>query len=227
MKHHLLTGLFTALFTVTAAGQTNRFDIGVQGSPSVSLLWGNSYAKKYSKPTVGFSAGITFRYNLPKYLSVGTDITFEREGNLTKSDATDSEGNVIGEIVATIRLDYLTIPVLAKFSIGNKIKFFFNAGPHFGYLIAASAAWDVPSQFSSVPPITDQTDNFKRFDIGLTTGLGLTVPVTSKFLISAEVRNNLGLYNISNYPVADGGTIQTNSTHLLIGAAYLLGQRKE
>ena len=71
----------------------------------------------------------------------------------------------------------------------------------------------------------DDTDNYERFDVGLVTGFGTQIPIKEKLLLTFEIRNNLGLYNTSEVPVSNDGTIKTNSTNLLIGFAYRIGTR--
>jgi len=70
----------------------------------------------------------------------------------------------------------------------------------------------------------DNTDNFERLDFGIATGLGVNFPIRNNIFMSLEVRNNLGLSNISSLPVGNDGKIKTNSTNLLIGIAYKFGE---
>ena len=115
------------------------------------------------------------------------------------------------------------MPLLVRASIGKKIKYFFEAGTFFGYLIKQT---DISEATKYLPKTTtDNTSGDKRFDTGVTAGFGLTIPIKDKFLISCEIRNNFGLYNVGMYVINDG-TIKTNSTNLLISFAYKLGIRQ-
>jgi hypothetical protein len=218
----LFFGLFLLTVLGTTYGQTNKFDVGVEGSPSLIFLRGNDIIDNLHKPTIGFSGGLFFQYNFKKVVSLRTNIAFERKGSVLSSQTTDINGNPLGEITTNTNFDYLTLPILVRATFGKKVQFFVNAGPYFGYLIKQTFV----SKGDNIPTTTsDNTSLDKRFDTGISTGLGLSVPIKTKFAFSFEVRNNLGLYNVSAVPFANNGTIKTNSTNFLLGFTYKLGQR--
>ena len=97
-----------------------------------------------------------------------------------------------------------------------------NVGPYFAYLIKAT---DVSKGDNITTSTFDHTPYLKRFDTGISTGFGFSIPIKTRFCISFEVRNNLGLYNISAIPVIDNGSIKTNSTNFLFGFTYKLKQK--
>jgi hypothetical protein len=219
-----ITILVAALTIWTSVnGQINKFEIGLEGGPSLTSLRGNDILEDYNNPTIGYSGGVTFQYNFPKLVSIKTNITYERKGAVAKLNAIDINGNIIGEIKNHSHLDYLTIPVVARLNFGNKLNFFVNFGPYIGYLIKHAS---VIEAFNEFPGSTiNNTDDFKRFDVGLTGGLGCGLPVKNNFNMTIEIRHNFGLYNTSALPVVNDGKIMTNSTNLLIGVAYLFGTK--
>jgi hypothetical protein len=218
----LCLGLLFLTIGETSFGQTNKFDIGVEGSPTLTFLRGNAFIDKYHKSTMGFTGGLSFQYNFKKIISLRTNIAFERKGSVLTSQTTDIIGNPLGEITTNTNFDYLTFPILVRATFGKKIQYFVNAGPYFGYLIKQTFV----SKRDNIPPIiSDNTSLDKRFDTGISTGLGFSVPIKTKFAFSFEVRNNIGLYNVSAVPVANNGTIKTNSTNFLFGFTYKIGQR--
>lgn len=217
----LTIGLFL-LSTGIVYGQTNRFDLGIEGSPSLTFLRGNDFIDNNHKPTIGFSGGLFFQFNFKNVISLRTNIAYERKGSVLTSQATDINGNSLGEITTHTNFDYLTFPILIRATFGKKIKYFANVGPYFGYLIKQTFA----SEGDNIPTTTsDNTSLDKRFDTGISTGIGLSVPIKTKFAVSFEIRNNLGLYNVSAVPIANNGSIKTNSTNFLFGFTYKLGQR--
>ena len=95
----------------------------LQSQRSVKLFLKNfPILEKFNDPTIGFSCGLTFQYNFPKLISIRTNIAFERKGAIAKNQAIDEFGNQIGEVTIHTNFDYLTIPLLAKLTFGNKIK---------------------------------------------------------------------------------------------------------
>lgn len=217
----LLAGLLFLTFWGTTCGQTNKFDIGVEGSPSLIFLRGNIIAN-LGKPTIGFSGGLFFQYNFKRVVSLRTNIAFERKGSVLTYEITNINGNSLGKVTTNTNFDYLILPILVRATFGKRVQFFVNAGPYFGYLIKQTFV----TKGDNIPTTTnDNTSLNKRFDTGISTGLGLSVPIKTKFLFSFEVRNNLGLYNVRAVSVGNNGTVKTNSTNFLLGFTYKLGQR--
>lgn len=218
----LFLGLIFLTCFNTLYGQTNKFDLGVEGGPSLIFLRGNSTIDNFHKPTMGFSGALFYQFNFKKVFSLRTSLGFERKGSELTTQPTDIFGNPVGEIATNTNFNYLTLPILVRATFGKKVQYFVNAGPYFGYLINqtfASKGYIIPTQTSENKTLD------KHFDTGISTGIGLSVPVKQKFALSFEVRNNLGLNNVSAVPLADNGTIKTNSTNFIFGFNYKLGQR--
>jgi hypothetical protein len=218
--------LFFALFLFTVAetmhGQTNTFDIGIEGSPSLIFLRGNPGTNNVQKPTIGFSSGIFAQFNFNRFLSLRTNIAYERKGTTYNFTIIDNNGEFFDKLTINSNFDYLTFPILLRGTFGKKVQFFVNAGPYFGRLMkqTSEGKGDVVS-FTT----RSYTSSYKRIDTGLSTGIGFSVPIKTKFAISFEVRNNLGLNNVSALPILNNGTIKTNSTNFLLGLTYKLGQQ--
>ena len=208
-------------FCLSTHAQTNKFDVGIEGGPSLILLYGNDILKNH-KPTLGASSGLFFQFNFKKCISLRTNLAFERKGSVLSSQLNDMNGDPIGEVTTNTNFDYLTLPILVRATFGQKAHLFVNMGPYFGYLIKQSSV----SEGDYILPVSsDNTSYYSRFDAGLTAGIGFSIPIRKQFLFSFEVRNNLGLYNVSNLEVINDGTIKTNSTNFLLGLSYKLGQR--
>lgn len=217
----LLIGLLL-LLVGTAYGQTSKFEVGIEAGPSIMTLRGNAYIDSLNKATTRPSGGLSLQYNFSKNLSLRTNIAFERKGSEATGQELDANGDSIGVENAQVNYDYLTMPVLARATFGKKVKYFANAGPYFGYLLKQNMV----IKSDNHPTRTEgDTSLSKRYDIGVSTGLGISVPFLSNISLSFEVRNNLGLINTSAVEVYDDGTIKTNSTNFLIGISYKFGQR--
>jgi opacity protein-like surface antigen len=230
MKTHLLICSFISVLTLTAIGQTNRFEVGVESGPSVVFFWGDGSPDYYGNPTIGVSSGLVFSYNFPKYLALGTNISFERKGNLFNRNVTEPDGSV--RITRHLnKNDYLVVPLLARFTIGKRVKLFVNIGPYLGYLMKHTAKMNIEftaasGEHYSFENIYSSTENFSRFDIGLTTGLGVGIPIKDLVVISLEARNNTGFYDVKGAP-SPNEIVRTNSTNFLLGITYQFGKRAE
>ena len=50
-------------YSIVSFGQTNKFDFGLEGGPSMTLLRGNDIIEDFNDPIIGFLGGLTFQYN--------------------------------------------------------------------------------------------------------------------------------------------------------------------
>lgn len=224
------------LVSTLVFGQEKRFEVGVEGGLSRTSLWGNELLNKgFNKLTIGYSGGLAFQYNVSKTFSIRSGVGYDLKGNSSKSYLyPDISGNDIGKYRARSNFHYLTVPILGKFTIGKKGQFFINVGPYIGYLLKHNFILKVNvfeefedeygKRFAEKSSVID---NLKRLDFSLTTGLGVALPVNDQLSLSLELRNNLGLYDISTLPVYNDGTIKTNSTNLLVGLSYCFGNNRE
>ena len=218
----LFIGLFL-LSTVIVFGQAKQFEFGIEGSPSQISLRGNEIIDNKHKSKLGFSGGVFFQFNYNKFLSLRTNLAYERKGSKTEAWTSDVNNDDEYESEGTIHanFNYLTLPILIRATLGNKVKYFVNVGPYAGYLMKKTTVHELEDNFNVT---YDETSLFKRFDAGITTGIGFSVPIKAQYSLSFEVRNNLGLINTSSVPVMNDGTIKTNSTNFLFGFTYNIGQ---
>jgi hypothetical protein len=125
------------------------------------------------------------------------------------------------------KLDYLEIPILARYHFGGVPGLFVNGGPYAGILLSAKTETSGSSQVFLDPqgqnpadpntyPFDATTDNksdLNTFNWGVQAGAGYTHAIGSG-TASLEVRGGLGLMNIQK-DSADG----KNSTGVLVIAA--------
>lgn len=110
---------------------------------------------------------------------------------------------------------------MARYSLGQGKNFFVNAGPYLGILLKHEQVYDAVNQLPEAK--VDGTDDVQRIDYGFSVGLGGQVNLQDNLKLSLELRNNLGLYNVTKTPeVIIGGDAITNSTNILLGLSYLL-----
>jgi len=199
----------------------NHIYLGTEVGPNIAFLYGNTMLFDYNVPGFGFSTGISFQYNFKKIFSLKTNVFFERKTECRKGqiEIYDELGNSLGMGKGHTNFDYIILPVLFRINIGNQIKFFVNVGPYFGLLLQEKEIGKVPGK----DKITVLRYWNKQFDMGMSLGIGVLFPIISRYAISLEYRDNLGLINISKLPVYNNGTIKTNSINLLLGFAIKIG----
>ncbi|MBC7456801.1 MAG: PorT family protein [Bdellovibrionaceae bacterium] len=219
MKNIFFLIVLNAVLPLNIYSQTNKLDIGVIGGVARITLRGNEIMDNNHRPAFGFIAGLSAQYNW-KTVSLVTNVLLERKGSVIAMPLTDANGNQIGSYNLTNALDYITLPLMIRKSFGNKIKFFANAGSYVAYLRAAEYR-------NSLVLIQSNKAFFKKEDVGLCFGIGLSFPLSNSMGFTAEIRNNLGLINISDVPVNNNVTIKTNSSALLLSFFYRFGRPYE
>lgn len=210
-----------ALSSSVSLAQTNGIYIGIEGGPNRTWISGNEYFNKSgnSKKAANFFAGASFELCFTENTALKTGLAFERKGVKFTSIVRDDFSNPIGGVPARTYLDYLTLPLMAKIAFGKNPKFFVNAGPYIGYLLSQKdVVYD--DEFMHTVFTVDNSDRYKKLDMGVAAGLGTEVALTDQVKLSLEVRHNLGVYNIYSVPTFFNGIMKTNSTNLLFGLAY-------
>ena len=168
------------------------------------------YRKTFRMAPVGLQIGYKFNYRrdivLEAYLS--------NQGQ--QYDLTDDNGNKIGE--KNIRLTYLQIPLLFKYTSGDALRFNLFFGPQVGFLIkgeevnnfektttatiAGGNSKTIPAgnyvlaKKESSQSLTQNAGGFHAVDPMAVLGFGLEKDVTDKLYISGNLRFNYGFRDI-------------------------------
>ena len=61
--------------------------------------------------------------------------------------------------------------------------------------------------------------------LGLIIGTGCGFLINDKLLMTIEVRDNIGLYNISKIPVYNNDKIMNQSANILLGISYIWNKK--
>jgi hypothetical protein len=227
------TIVFICLFLSASAGslfaQKGPWIAGIEGGPGLSLIYGSQSVYSNSEFSLAGAAGIFGEYGFARNFSAKVAVQYERI-----STRTDNYAALLppgGKL--QYNLDYLSLPLLVKWSFGGRIRFFVNAGPCISLLMQESL-WHLPDNGSKTK-VADETDAYSPINLAVTAGCGMAVPVGKNLQVTLEVRDNLGVLNIrssvsgfeqNNY--FPGAEIKgyTNSTLLLAGICYRFGGNK-
>lgn len=153
----ILTTLFLlAVFAKTAEAQS-PVDFGIKGGINLANL-----SEGDADVRTGFTGGLVIELGLPLMpLGVETGLYYSQKGS-------SNEANGGTE---TLKLDYLEVPVLAKFSLGppGPISPSFVIGPYAGYLL--NSEFEGENEFGSGTINLD--DDTETVDFGLIAGVGV------------------------------------------------------
>ncbi len=225
--------VFLLLLLVAPAGtllaQQGAWSIGIEGGPGLSLIYGSENVYNQSDPALSGAAGVTGEYGFAGRFSAKMALHYERVSALT--DNPSALLPPAGRL--KYNLDYLSLPVLVKWSTGGRIRYFVNAGPCVSMLLQESL-WYLPDN-GSKEKVADETGAYYRFNLAVTAGAGIAVAVGKRFLVSLEIRDNFGVLNIRSAAsdfedksamAVEQPTGHTNSTLLLAGISYRFGSSK-
>ncbi|WP_431242867.1 porin family protein [Flavobacterium sp. P21] len=170
MKKIILSAIALMAFAFSNA-QDTRF--GIKGGLNITTFAGGDYWDANS--LVGFQIGGFAEIKIIDRLSIQPEVLFSTQGAKLEFAGDDFDE----------KLNYINVPVLAKFYITK--KFTAEAGPQLGFLVSAKSEGE------------DVKDSFKSVDTGFNFGLGYNFTDN----VSAGIRYTVGLSNIADYDVDD------------------------
>lgn len=233
-------GVLLFFTTNFAQAQRSKIELGIEGGPNISTFFESRTYKKNDhthsalQPKYGSSLGLSFQVNFRKNVSLRTGIAFEQNNYSYTTNYSDAGTTQGGSGSGSAHYEYLKLPVLARFTYGEKVHFFFNTGIFFS-LLTKQTEYSEGTNYhmvgetiysSSYKNTFSDISNYKKFDFGVVGGLGIGVPVQKRWYFSLEARDNFGISNILLKNSYDR-TLRTNSINLLLGISYKLGFREE
>ena len=211
--------LLVTIFFISNNFAQSKLKFGVNGGLTYSSFRGNPQIETLDAG-FDFLVGVSFEYQLKERLSLVSNINYDRK------TATDNpyiqiienpeDPSFYGKVKIKFRNQYLSLPILLKYKFGTNNSFFINGGPFLSYLLKSELTNNYDDTSS------DQTDNFKTLDYGLTFGFGKTFKLKNNKELSVEIRENLGLSEINDVTVVDNGFVKTNSINLICNYSFNL-----
>ncbi|WET01947.1 porin family protein [Flavobacterium sp. YJ01] len=218
--------LFTiSLITFKTTAQESKNKFGIQGGLNYSSFRGYD---SFTNDKAGFAYvfGLSFQHQIQENLSIKADLNYERKIQNTKGtveilEPTFPTGPMEENyhFKTTAYLNYVVLPIMIKYNFSGDKSFYINGGPYLGYLLKSG----IKSK-SNIPGVInaddEDTNRKKSLDFGLSAGIGKEFKLDTNHQIYVEIRENLGLQNISKTEVINDGTIKTNSLNLLVGFTF-------
>lgn len=191
MKKIILAAMAVMVFGFANAQKT-RF--GVKGGLNISTVVGGDVDD--TKALVGFHVGGFAEIHVVQRFFIQPELLFSAQG--TKVDL--PLGNDLD-----IKLNYLNIPVLAKYYIVDK-KFSVEAGPQLGILLSAKADGE------------NVKDNLRSADLGFNLGAGYNFTDN----LSVGLRYTIGLSPLSDKDIdnSDDYYDSAKNSNLALSLAY-------
>jgi hypothetical protein len=200
MKKLLTLSLCVFCLMVVFVSQSRAVQFGLKGglnwskyaSPTASVP-ADEYISKYN---MGWLIGGFYNFKLSDQFSIQPEIYYTRIGE-KETNPLLTGLVMLAAVGATYKelLDYIQVPVLAKFKVLRKGPFspFLQAGPYLGFLL--SGKYKTFDASGAVLFQGDLKQYYKTLDFGLAFSGGLEYEMGNK-LVFLEFRYNLGLTNI-------------------------------
>lgn len=235
--------LFMSVFFSTLQSSHAQVRIGIQGGLSVpSLSGGSNVVSEGYTSRLAPNFGITGEFGIIDNFSIQPEINFDGQGGqrnglqpVTSLPPSPLGGYYYASFKNTSVLNYLEIPVLAKYAFGGfGLRLNVNAGPYVGFLLNATQKTsgtssiyldksETPSgQSASFDASTDVMSSINKVNYGAAGGVGAIISVTGRTSVSLDVRGLYGFANIQKY--SQDGTSHTGNLIISVGYSYeLLG----
>ena len=156
---------------------------------------------------VGFNAGFFVEIPVTDKLTIQPEILYSAHGS--KSEGPLVIDGSLYDVKATMKLNYINIPVMFKYNVVE--KFSLEAGPYVGFLTTAKMKVDVDGYGSATE---DMKDLVKSTDFGV--ALGMNYDFSD--VIFANVRYQGGLTQIGD--TGEGDNIKNSVFQLGLGFRF-------
>jgi hypothetical protein len=152
---------------------------------------------------IGLVAGAFATLRLGDLVSIQPEALYSQKGEKFTDDELDAE--------VTIEIDYLDVPVLARFTGGRRSGLVFFAGPSFGFKLRARTTFEVGDESDE----EDLGDDVESFDLGFIAGAGVE---SEKFFVDG--RYQWGLSNINAVEEDQDEEVKHRVLSLVVGIRF-------
>jgi hypothetical protein len=205
----LLTYLLLILVSTTCFSQTEAY-FGVRTGATLSNFRGNEDANQ-NNFGLDYLFGVSGEFPLNEKLSLLININYHRKSAVRKFDKYEfsflDPGASIsdGDIKVKSSILYLSIPIAVKYKFGSTKDYFINAGGFLDFLNNTAA------KVNGDKVEDNSRQFFQQMDFGTVLGIGKSFKTNNGNKFTIELRNNLGLINISRI---EDSKVLTNSYSL-------------
>jgi len=163
---------------------------------------------------IGLNIAAILNVGITEEFSIQPELNFLQKGYKVETDFLGDE------IENKITLNYLEVPILAKYAFGSEtIQGFVLGGPAVGYAISGKFKTEENGE-SNEEDVDFEEDGIKRLDFGFDLGGGPGI-VTESATIFVDIRYLFGIANIGDEDFNDG-SIRNRGLNIAVGALFPL-----
>lgn len=207
-KQFLFAALLTLFFQQFATAQ---IAVGVKTGGAFATVGVTDFLDQVTpdfKYAPGFTAGVVSEINFGRYFALQPELNFVQKGFRWDESYGVPIGNVEIPIGAraTIRTNYLEMPVLAKLKLGNeRVQGYLAAGPALGYALNGQLITR-PQVFIAFDPIKTDLNldnlNYERWEVSAVGVAGVQFNFNGLKLF-ADARYTHGFTELYNFPIVN------------------------
>ena len=183
------------LLSMPFYSSAQHIDIGILGGISRSNAFGTEQAKDYRDISQGWG-GLYASFQFGKHFGIYTSLSYQTRGWKEEPIQPTTE-----KFLYKQSFGYLTQPVMAQYSWGEKVRGSVRLGTYLGYhfqqeiaRVEGLRAWPGPFDRLIAPDYTPVFPD--RIDWGAAAGAGIDIKLTEKFLLGVQTNFQVGLKNI-------------------------------
>ena len=216
-------------FFTMSSSRAQIKDIEFMLGPSMGTLRSNltdpvSLRTTNYSTKMGYSAGVGSSYYFTENFSLGAQLLYQK--TTVRGNFPFEFENSSGNLELTTSFDHLSLPVRTRYTVGNKVKFSGELGGFINCLLNSTTK-DYFMYSSMTPTFAEASEQYTRFDAGLSLGFSSQVSLHEKLSIKLSLTDNYGLVNISalqfrQFPIHSSNYLKSNTMNLLAGIVYSL-----
>lgn len=176
-------GLTLSLFLAASPAAGQNWAVGLHFGENLSTLRGNAKTDYQ----LGFMAGFHVSHYLTKNVVLRLESNLERKGTRVE-DPTLFPDPGTPNFVDDYQFDYLSLPIMLRYSSNSKVKFVVGGGASLDYLVRQRTDYGETE--------ANQIDDYRKLDTDLLGVVGGAVPIGKKWTFSIEMRGMWGLVNV-------------------------------
>ncbi len=192
--------LFILLVVLISTTSLSQVKFGVKSGLNIANATSDDFEDCDYK--TGLSVGLFAKFELSDKFAFQPELLYSMQGWKYSESRTVIYGygdSYSWEVTyysneATIKLDYINIPLLLKYYLTEGLTI--NAGPQLGYLVSAKIELKEDNESYEL----DIKDEYKKIDLGFNVGLAYELD----FGLGFDLRYNIGLLNVPDYDETDG-----------------------